>query len=197
MIKKHLFVEGEEDDKFFRSLSRKLSINDLCVKGDPPTKGKAIDAFLAVLKSLTEASSDRVGLVIDADFIENGGGLEKTKNMLNERLVDIGWQRLNKSEDGFCVRHLSKVGNKVGVWIMPDNLSDGYFEGMILEVVAPCQRSLVAHASKEVDALMKGGKRLPPFLSNLIIKKNHRLGLGLLGVILLGCPSGRHLIKIL
>lgn len=163
MVNKILFVEGEEDQKFFLSVARACEIKNLEVKCNPRGKGNAIIGFMAAVKLQTSASKNRIGLVIDADFSKNdGGGFSKTQTLVNQRLEEASWSLLSKTNySGFSTASHKTKDVKAGVWIMPDNLHDGYIENLIIETVCLEQKNLFDYAAEQTKIIANGGKGIP------------------------------------
>lgn len=161
MVAKILFVEGEEDKKLFQSTSRSCGIS-LDVKCDPSGKGNAVLSFVAALKLQTSASRNRIGLVVDADFLQNGGGFLATQALINQKLKSINWSPLSQTPySGFKTTDNKNNGVQVGVWIMPDNLNDGYVENFVIQSISLDQQPLSNYAVQQTILAAAGGNGIP------------------------------------
>ena len=162
MISKILFVEGEEDKKLLLSTSRSCNTS-VEVKCDPRGKGNAINSFVAALKLQTSASKNRIGLVVDADFLQHGGGFIATQASINQRLQEVGWNPLSQTPfSGFSTTCNKAKDAQAGVWIMPDNLNDGYVENLVIQSISPQQQPLSNYAIQQTTVAMTGGNGIPP-----------------------------------
>ena len=164
-----LFVEGDEDKKLFLSASRACNV-DIDVKCDPSNKGQAINSFTSMLKIQTTASKTRIGLVVDADFPQHGGGFVATRKLINQRLQDIGWNLLDKTAHSCFKTTSAKAPSvKAEVWIMPDNVADGYTEGFVIQSISQDQQALANYAFQQTLVAIAGGNGIPA----LSVKPHH------------------------
>ena len=172
-----LFVEGEEDKKFFLSISRDGGIK-IDVKCDPRGKGNAINSFVSMLKLQTSASKNRIGLVVDADFPQNGGGFAETQALINQRLQAINWSPLSQTKySGFKTTSSNASGTQAGVWIMPNNSDNGYAEAFVIQTIAQPQKMLAAYAFQQTAIAIAGGNGIP-----VLPTKPHHLDKARVGV---------------
>lgn len=149
-----LCVEGVEDQLFFQQLCRTRGLNVAGnVRCDPAGKGNAITTFVAALQLRRHTS---LGLVVDADLPAHGGGLAATVRTINQRLSDVGMKPLSLRSGGGFETTLQKVGKpcKVGVWVMPDNASDGYLEHLLQGLVGVAHQPSLQHARQATAAAM-------------------------------------------
>lgn len=161
MVSNLLFVEGEEDKKLFLSVSRACGV-EVDVKCDPRGKGNAILSFIATLKLQTSASKNRVGLVVDADFLQNGGGFAATQTLINQKLHGINWSPLSQTQYSGFRTTTNKGGElQAGIWIMPDNFNDGYLENLVIQSIALTQQPLSNYASQQTAVAIAGGTGIP------------------------------------
>ena len=162
MLSKVLFVEGQEDKKLFLSIARSRNLN-VEVKCDPSGKGNAINSFFALLKLQTSASKNRIGLVVDSDFLQYGGGFLATQTLINQKLSAINWDPLSQTQySGFGATSTKTKGAQAGVWIMPDNLNDGYVENFVMQSISATQQSLANYAIQQTVIAVAGGNGIPP-----------------------------------
>lgn len=157
-----LFVEGDEDRKLFLSISRSLNFK-VEVKYDPSGKGNAILGFIAALKLQTSASKTRIGLVVDADFLQHGSGFVATQALINQKLQAIDWNPLSLTQySGFGTTSPKVKDVQAGVWVMPDNLSDGYVENFVIQSISASQQPLANYAFQQTVIADFGGNGIPP-----------------------------------
>lgn len=129
-MSKLLVVEGVEDELLFKQILRNIGLNSVDVKSHPSGKGNAISTFCSAVMLY-----DRVGLVVDADFPTYGGGFSDTQKLINSDLNKINFGPLGALPGGGlgCL----KTRKRQGVWIMPDNISDGYLENFLDSMIEP------------------------------------------------------------
>lgn len=175
---KMLLVEGENDKSFFTACCRKIGLEDKIWVGPPNSlsdlaagKGNAIK-LLSVLIELAsrDDSAERIesiGLVVDADTPAGGGlGFAKTWQQISEILGRHNYVMPDSREGagkGFCFEHADGLP-RIGLWVMPDNLSQGILEDFVKKSVVGTEKSLLQHA-EQVVAGLKAPKFKPHHLS--------------------------------
>jgi hypothetical protein len=159
---KHLLVEGDCDRLFFEACCRHAKLQDIEV-GPPITlgaasngKGNAIALLPKLIDQMKLETVTHLALVVDADATQtNGLGFVKTWDKITEELAKKGYhipQRPSKPNGGICFEH--KDGYPpVGLWIMPDNCSNGFLEDFIKKSLAGVEKSLFQHATTTVCKL--------------------------------------------
>lgn len=148
--KRLLVVEGEEDKKLFTSLSRAFGITNIDVVCSTPGKGNAIRTLCQSLAMQTRASDARIGAVVDADFPADGGGFAASLAELNSKLSQVPEGPLRRLPGGgFDVGCTKGPKLKSGVWVMPDNASDGYVEHFFVRNIAKSEIARFAYTSAQ------------------------------------------------
>ena len=151
----HLFVEGKTDKYVIVQLLKKhgLIAHDADTKTETPDK---VQVVVSVIKS-TEGSSgskseilddipirlrspkhSAIGYVIDADDTAfTGWNLQRTWQSVCDRLektsVDVVKQDAMPVEGFHGLQ--SKTNTPIGVWLMPDNQSDGSIEDFLRKLI--------------------------------------------------------------
>lgn len=161
MSEKILLVEGGSDSGFFRSLTNRIGIGDLSIK--PPTDvsqpsngvDNVIKSLPLILRQITDGSTCRLGVVIDADYTSNSNGPEHRYNQVTNELKKYNYTIpvYAPKNDGHIFTNNEGMPN-VGLWIMPNNESDGMLEDLIIcSVKSEQQKNLLDHATTSVNAL--------------------------------------------
>jgi hypothetical protein len=158
-----LLVEGDSDKSFFEACLRKASITGVVVS--PPTdlggeadgRGNALHLLPTLLKQLNDGQIRRLGIVVDADHLANGLGHDEAYSVATEKLAEYGYAIPRAYPSGrpkYVFDHPDGLP-RVGVWIMPDNSSDGMLEDFVAEAdkSAADQAQLFINAQKAVRAL--------------------------------------------
>lgn len=157
-MKKILIVEGQEDENFFKELLRQLNLQSIEVKSNPSGKGNAIDTFASVIQLENNASRAQIGLVVDADFLANGGGYASTLQLLNQRINSALTQHAG---GGLKAVISTKPSLRVGAWIMPNNALDGYIEHFLESSLAAAEANRFQFASQSFNAALNSGLQFP------------------------------------
>lgn len=156
-----LLVEGESDKYFFNQFIKcfcsSLSVDVKVVTPKDVSSGgynnkQGAFAQLSLLSKGT-AEQMRLGLIVDADQKNHGGGVANTIEQLNQALVKNQFQSGIKSQtnSGYFFEHAL---HKCGVWITPNNQDDGIVEDFLLQSVKDKpNQSLLQHAKQIVDGL--------------------------------------------
>ena len=107
--------------------------------GDEESGGdsKLLDSIPARLDT---SDLERLAVVIDADYEANGNGLRSRWDAICSQLAKEGYENLPKSfEANGSVFELPAVGGRkpirFGVWIMPDNQSEGMLEDFVADMI--------------------------------------------------------------
>ena len=171
IAKKILLVEGEADKCFFEEICKRKELNlnntvlvapprDLDKSEDTKTKTKntkngAIN-FLRdnLLSQLDDGHITHIAVVVDADYGENEG-YANTLKRLNDVLSPSGFllddDQLSTSS-GLLFNHTDGFA-PLGVWIMPDNSSNGMLEDWIISCIHEDEQKLFQEAQKAVSNL--------------------------------------------
>ena len=163
-----LIVEGEEDKKFFEAVLRAMSHADQVeIRHHPSGKANAILVFGARLDLLTRASKARVGLAVDADdpVLNASDGFVNTQKSVNQQLQQRRFNGLvvGAGTSGFLSRTNQGSDVLTGLWVMPDNGSNGYLEDFANSVVAPSEQGRHSFAFKQSRAVLNASHGGPNF----------------------------------
>lgn len=164
---KMLLVEGENDKSFFTACCRKIGLENTIWVGPPNSfgdfsagKDNAIKLLSVLIELATRDESNEriesIGLVVDADSPAAGGlGFAKTWERISDILrghMYVIPDGIDKSGKGFCFQHPDGLP-RIGLWIMPDNLSQGILEDFVKKSVIGTEKSLLQHAEQAVAGL--------------------------------------------
>lgn len=154
-----LLVEGNDDQHVMRNLFDVRKISDIYVlrPGDQPDDKrpghvipggdaggdegggdrKLLDSIPARLDT---SGLERLAVVIDADYKENGRGLKSRWDAICNQLAKEGYEDLPQShETNGSVIELPAVGGRkpirFGVWIMPNNQTEGMLEDFVADMI--------------------------------------------------------------
>lgn len=163
-----LIVEGEEDKKFFEAVFRAMERPDeVIIRHHPSGKSNAILVFGSTLDLLTRASKARVGLAVDADdpALNASDGFSNTKKSVNEQLQQRRFNGLvlGGSTSGLVSKTNQNSDILTGLWVMPNNASNGYLEDFATSVVAPNERVRYSFASETCKSVLNGLQGGPTF----------------------------------
>ncbi len=153
-MKQHLYVEGK--DYFF--------IGKLCETHFPIPKGFSEDTKKQFLKggggyndvlprfinSLDTSDLENIGLIVDADF----GSVQKRFSEIIKGLS----KKLNRDFSKYALNTEGGIIEeeglpKIGIWLMPDNVNNGYLEYFIEQLI-DSQDIILREAKSTVDFLM-------------------------------------------
>lgn len=153
---KILFVEGFHDRAFFLKLIEQLFGDDMGIQiVELGGMRRSVD-FKRVVQALQRVETEAIGIVTDADE-----DARATYNNVLEhvrRQLGTGQARLDISPDGLLEE--GSVGNvqigeraiRFGIWIMPDNISQGQLEDFVLQMV-PRSDVVRPHAKRYILSL--------------------------------------------
>lgn len=167
MSKNILIVEGEADRGFFTEVCKKAELNvgvkDITV-GTAKDFGARRNSKQAVFNLLSDsilcqlddadAAIERAAIVVDADTAADGGlGFASTLQRVSGLLVSKGYSEAEAlPSGGYQFQHPDGL-KPFGLWIMPDNRSEGMLENWISQCVSAGQQELFNHATTTVTAL--------------------------------------------
>jgi len=157
-----LLVEGAADSLFYEVWCREPHRG---VRTKPPkffggavdSKTHAIHILPTIIKQLRDGSIERLGVVVDADYAASHGlGFSGTLQFVSTTLKAENFvgPTTSPSGSGFVFRHLDGLA-PVGLWVMPDNSSDGMLEYFIKKaIVDPAQSALFQKAQQDVGRIV-------------------------------------------
>jgi hypothetical protein len=152
MADRLLVVEGEEDAKFFKTVLRKLELNEVDVKCHPAGKGNAIATFAATLKKQTKGGRAQIGLVVDADFPQDGHGHAASVKDINSKVTLLGYKPMTKlAGGGYAFSPVGESRTQAGVWVMPDCAGDGHTEHLLQQLISAAEQPRFQYAQQACD----------------------------------------------
>jgi hypothetical protein len=151
---KILLVEGADDEHVLKHICGKRGITSL----DEARTHGGVDALLESTQTRLKLSKgdEVVGVVIDADTDVNARW-----RSLRDRLVNVGYQNVPTApaSDGTIVDPpADTLLPRVGVWIMPDNRTNGILEDF-LQFLVPQESPLYAHVRSSVATIPESERR--------------------------------------
>jgi hypothetical protein len=164
---KVLLVEGDADRDLFTQLCQNLAFSPKIRVASPRDlntesrngKQSVLKQVSILLKNIADmeagSRSRRLAVVIDADYKAEGGlGYQKTV----EQFVDIVGKHgfvlvpASDSNNGLVFQHSDGLPD-LGLWVMPNNDSDGMLEDWVKHCVHQDETVLFNHAKSVVDSL--------------------------------------------
>lgn len=161
-----LLVEGESDRAFFELICRSIGLQNSVTVAAPKglagtfnTKEGVIKYLPTLLKQLGDGSVVRLGVVVDADSPPNGGFAQ-----VLDRISDIvqlqGFQPVVAAANGLIFRSDDGLAD-FGLWVMPENASNGMLEDWIKQCLHSDEQVLFGHAVAVVGSLPSPPKFSP------------------------------------
>ena len=160
MQKSKLIVEGSSDEFFFKKMCLKhgfdveVAVDTPSIFGGRDTKQGVLNILQVAIKQLESSYLERLGIIIDSDYIVNGGGLENTLLQIHNKIKDHGYpspyQRLPNS--GIYFEGENDLP-KLGVWVMPNNLDEGMLEDWMLSICHPNEQKFLNNVTQIVTTM--------------------------------------------
>ena len=156
-----MLVEGVNDKSFYEELCccLKLSVKiSVCppreVGGAYNTKQGAINHLPTLLSQLADGQIERLALIVDADRVEHGSGVEKTLAQISGIVQEYGFQvpPTCLKNGGLIFSHTDGLSD-LGLWVMPNNNDEGALEDWILQSIHPDESILLNAARSSVASL--------------------------------------------
>lgn len=170
-----LLVEGEGDKGFFEQVCKSLSLNP-AIKVAPPkdyqtdyeeplrnSKQGVLNLLDDLLNELLDevAPTQRLAIIIDADYEQKQGlGYQKTIEQVSKIAADYDFSLTENQAGGLCFKHSDGLA-EFGLWVMPNNRTDGMLEDFIKTCVTPDEQSLFNHAAQTVQTVPEPKKFKP------------------------------------
>ncbi|MGC8494844.1 MAG: DUF3226 domain-containing protein [Syntrophobacteraceae bacterium] len=157
MAKKILLVEGIDDEHVLKHLCGNRGVPHL----DDIKQYEGVDNLLESLPVRLKAAEfgDIIGVVIDADT-----DIASRWQSMRDRLSGVGYETV-PNLPAHCGTILDPPADKllprVGIWIMPDNRSEGILEDF-LRFLVPEGSKLFDHVESSVEAIPEGEKLFGP-----------------------------------
>ncbi|WP_348944735.1 DUF3226 domain-containing protein [Chitinibacter sp. FCG-7] len=173
MADRLLLVEGEADRAFFELLCRSQTIlaginvaPPVEVGGRKNTKQGVLNLLATLIGDLNDGRLQALAIVVDADWVANGGGFANTVSQVTREVAAQGYDTLPiaLAAGGLIYKHNDGLPD-LGVWVMPDNASEGMLEDWIKQSVLPAERGILAQAEMTVACLV-----VPKFNANRLSK---------------------------
>lgn len=149
-----LLVEGIDDEYVLKHLCGNRGVPRLDAVKSHGGVDQLLDSFPVRLKASEDG--DIVGVVIDADT-----DMTSRWQSLRDRLTRVGYEGAPDSPapDGTILDPpAGTLLPRVGIWIMPDNQSNGILEDF-LRFVVPEESRLFEHVRSSVAAIPEGERR--------------------------------------
>jgi len=167
MKKNILLVEGSNDKAFFERICKKHGLNYTVKVSNPvdfvPSDKGGFNSKQGVINSLEtllplledeDSAFNKIAIILDADITgDNNGGFSKTISQVEGKAVDFKYNKHSHCNPGIELKHTDKNMHALGVWVMPDNKSDGTIEDWIKNKIIESERQLFDHACKVVSNL--------------------------------------------
>jgi hypothetical protein len=157
--RKILLVEGQTDKELFEGILKHCGLH---VDVEPITprqagrvddgKGPAIQSLEDFLDELVQGNLTHLGVVLDADSPRHGQGFQRALDAVADKLSSRGYERDSETGAGMIFNHSDGL-YPVGLWIMPDNRSDGICEEWMCNAALESERCLVNFAVESVSSL--------------------------------------------
>ncbi len=159
-----LLVEGDYDKEFLQAFCNlSLGKNKVIVEVLTPRELGAnrdgwrsiIDNMPLQLKRLNTRNIDKLGIVLDADYLpNNSGGFEARYQLLTKELTSYKITNTPNYDKGDIFTGPDGMPN-IGLWIMPSHRDDGMIEDFIETIVSSAtdQQTLLSHASSTINSL--------------------------------------------
>ncbi|MEJ2792948.1 DUF3226 domain-containing protein [Iodobacter sp. LRB] len=159
--KKKLLVEGESDKSFFQEFCKAHNL-DLTITvsvatdegGYKSSKQGAINTLDILLPNLYDGKLERLALIVDADQISDGNGLNNTINQIAKKIQTYGFdpEPARLPNGGLTFKHTDGLAD-FGLWVMPNNQDEGMLENWIEHCIHANDIALYQHAQTTVNAL--------------------------------------------
>lgn len=167
-----LVVEGEADRSFFEEFCRQLGLDAKVQVAEPRalhasaynSKNGLFNLLGQLLKQLEDGHIESLAAVVDADAKAHGGGFQSTVVQASTVLQPFGYTLISSQHGGLIYSHDDGLAD-FGLWVMPDNASDGMLEDWLKQCAAPAEQALLARAVSIVGSLPQPTKFKPLHLS--------------------------------
>ncbi len=157
-----LILEGNEG--YVLSEILKLSYSRLPL-GYPTTK-EYVEEFLESVKSVNNVKPalieyietpdiTNVGIIVDANSKGTKARFHSIKSTLNQYLPAVeNWNFVANAPSGWVAD--VTPGFRIGLWVMPNNQDNGYFEHFLAQLIDPADASF--QAAQEMLAFIQAGQ---------------------------------------
>jgi len=129
---------------------------------------RSVKGLRNVKKTLTQqikdASVTNVGIIVDANSKGPKARFESIKGTLMQHLPEVNnWSFEENPEAGWVAEVASDF--RVGLWVMPDNRSSGYFEHFLTALIDPDNPTYIL-AKRLFEQVVDGGDKAFPDVRN-------------------------------
>ncbi len=164
-----LLVEAEDDRNFFEQVCKSFNLNPNITVAPPKDFKEKYDnklrntkqGVLNLLKKLLvqlpdeEGAIKRLAIIIDADHEkEQGLGYQKTIEQVCNIAADFDFTLTEYQGNGLSFKHNDGFA-EFGLWVMPNNHTDGMLEDFIKTCVSTEEQSLFNHAIHTVQNVLE------------------------------------------
>lgn len=159
MSQKILLVESQSDKEFFELFCRYhqfiIKVDDidtLMINISNPndfgenytTKSGVLNILTTLLPQVKNGRISHLGIIVDADFVQDGQGYNKTYQTFTQKMQEFGYIFDEP-------KPLISKNAYIGLWIMPNNQEEGALEHWIKANIHENQHPLYAYAEQTVD----------------------------------------------
>lgn len=159
--KRLLLVEGDSDKRLHEEFCSAINLNDVVTIAPPKeaggrrnTKQGVLNLLDTLLPNLMDGQLERLGVIVDADLIADGGGFTNTVSQVSRAVESHGYISPPGiiSTGGLLYVHNDGLPD-VGLWIMPNNQDEGAVEKWISDMLLDAERVLLGQAVAVVGGL--------------------------------------------
>ena len=164
---KILLVEGESDKLLFSVICNFTQIDPVItvvppsqIGGAQNSKGGVFAILPTLLNQLPDGTIKRFAVIVDADHPGNYGmGYRKTLDQFAGIVSKSGYNRINPKglRAGILFGHNDGLSD-LGLWIMPDNRTDGSVEDLVKYCIHETDAPLHQNACRAVETLAQPRK---------------------------------------
>ena len=161
-----LFVEGRDDLYSIGELLARHGIQRGADKVANIEESKTVEKLLEAIVTRVKVGGEfPIGFVLDADSPVIDRWRSVRDRLLKGQVEDVPE---SPSAEGFIGRS-SEWQTKVGVWLMPDNLSDGMLEDFLQRLLADNDTLIRFARTATEDSIAHGAKYSPVHRSKAVI----------------------------
>jgi hypothetical protein len=154
---KILLLEGPDDEHVLKHICGNRGIPRLDEVKPHGSVSNLLESFPVRLKASEDG--DIVGVVIDADT-----DVKARWQSLRDRLITVGYQNVpvDPAREGTILEPPARtLLPRIGIWIMPDNQTNGILEDF-LRFLVPQKDALFRHVQSSVSTIPEADRRFSP-----------------------------------
>ena len=160
-----LILEGNEG----YVLSEILELSNASLPLGYPSTEEYVKNFLKSVKGISnvkrtliqqikDTEVTNVGIIVDANSKGSKARFNSIKNILEQHLPEVvNWNFTAAPEAGWIADVAPDF--RIGLWVMPNNQDNGYFEHFLMELVDPADESLKSALQMLEDVAQSGHQR--------------------------------------